>query len=40
MHLGLVTIVVKDYDAAIGFFVSALGFELAEDSPASTNDGR
>ena len=40
MHLGLVTIVVDDYDSAIGFFVDALGFELAEDSPALTNDGR
>jgi len=40
VHLGLVTIVVDDYDSAIGFFVDALGFELAEDSPALTNDGR
>lgn len=40
MHLGLVTIVVNDYDQAIGFFTSALGFELAEDSPSLTNDGR
>ena len=40
MHLGLVAIVVRDYDAAISFFVDALGFELAEDSPALTNDGR
>ena len=39
-HLALVTIVVDDYDAAIAFFVEALGFELAEDSPALTNDGR
>jgi len=31
---------VDDYDSAIGFFVNALGFELAEDSPALTNDGR
>ena len=38
--LELVTIVVEDYDAAIAFFVDALGFELAEDSPAVTNDGR
>ena len=38
--LELVTIVVDDYDAAIAFFVDALGFELAEDSPAVTNDGR
>jgi catechol 2,3-dioxygenase-like lactoylglutathione lyase family enzyme len=40
MHLGLVTIVVRDYDQAIGFFVDTLGFELAEDSPSLTNDGR
>ncbi len=40
MHLGLVTIVMDDYDSAIRFFVDALGFELAEDSPALTNDGR
>jgi catechol 2,3-dioxygenase-like lactoylglutathione lyase family enzyme len=40
VHLGLVTIVVSDYDAAIRFFTGVLGFELAEDSPALTNDGR
>ncbi|MDY7099776.1 MAG: VOC family protein [Actinomycetota bacterium] len=39
-HLELVTIVVDDYDDAIRFFVDALGFELVEDSPATTNDGR
>jgi len=31
---------VHDYDEAIGFFVDVLGFELVEDSPAQTNDGR
>jgi catechol 2,3-dioxygenase-like lactoylglutathione lyase family enzyme len=40
MHIGLVAIVVKDYDPAIRFFVGTLGFELVEDSPAVTNDGR
>ena len=40
MHLGLVALVVTDYDPAISFFVDALGFELVEDSPALTNDGR
>ncbi len=40
MHLGLIAIVVGDYDPAISFFVDALGFELVEDSPALTNDGR
>jgi catechol 2,3-dioxygenase-like lactoylglutathione lyase family enzyme len=39
-HLGLVTIVVSEYDPAISFFVDALGFELVEDSPSVTNDGR
>lgn len=36
----LVTLIVRDYDAAIAFFVDVLGFELAEDSPSTTNDGR
>ncbi len=40
MHLGLVVIVVSEYDPAIRFFVEALGFELVEDSPSLTNDGR
>ncbi|GAA3451817.1 VOC family protein [Dactylosporangium matsuzakiense] len=39
MHLELVTIVVEAYDPAIAFFVDALGFELVEDSPASTSVG-
>ena len=39
-HLDLVTIIVEDYDPAIRFFVDVLGFELAEDSPSTTNDGR
>src|SRR5262245_43627793 len=40
MQLDLVAIIVRDYDAAIAFFVGVLGFELVEDSPATTNDGR
>lgn len=36
----LVAIVVDDYDPAVAFFVDVLGFELVEDSPARTNDGR
>lgn len=40
MQLGLVAIVVREYDPAIRFFVDVLGFELVEDSPALTNDGR
>ena len=39
-HLDLVALVVGDYDAAIRFFVDALEFELVEDSPSLTNDGR
>ncbi|MEM7094810.1 MAG: VOC family protein [Actinomycetota bacterium] len=39
MQLGLVTLVVDDYDEAIAFFVDALGFELVEDSPSVANDG-
>jgi catechol 2,3-dioxygenase-like lactoylglutathione lyase family enzyme len=40
VFLEMATVIVDDYDAAIGFFVDALGFELVEDSPALTNDGR
>jgi catechol 2,3-dioxygenase-like lactoylglutathione lyase family enzyme len=40
MHLHLVTIIVDDYDEAIAFFTGPLGFDLAEDSPSRTNDGR
>lgn len=39
-HLELVTLIVADYDPAIRFFVDVLGFELVEDSPSLTNDGR
>jgi catechol 2,3-dioxygenase-like lactoylglutathione lyase family enzyme len=38
--LQLTAIIVEDYDDAIAFFTQASGFELAEDSPARTNDGR
>jgi catechol 2,3-dioxygenase-like lactoylglutathione lyase family enzyme len=38
--LQLTAIIVDDYDEAIAFFTQVLGFELAEDSPANTNDGR
>jgi catechol 2,3-dioxygenase-like lactoylglutathione lyase family enzyme len=31
--LGLVSLVVRDYDEALEFFVGKLGFELVEDSP-------
>ncbi len=40
MPIELVTVIVEEYDAAIAFFVDGLGFTLAEDSPARTNDGR
>jgi catechol 2,3-dioxygenase-like lactoylglutathione lyase family enzyme len=36
----LTAILVEDYDDAIAFFTGAFGFELTEDSPARTNDGR
>jgi catechol 2,3-dioxygenase-like lactoylglutathione lyase family enzyme len=39
MHLELVSVIVEDYDEAIDFFTRALGFELAEDSPAATTVG-
>ena len=39
-HISLVALVVRDYDTAIRFFVEILGFELVEDSPSTTNDGR
>ncbi|MEU5995941.1 VOC family protein [Spirillospora sp. NPDC047418] len=40
MQLALITIVVDDYDQAIEFFTAALGFDLVEDSPSVTSDGR
>jgi catechol 2,3-dioxygenase-like lactoylglutathione lyase family enzyme len=40
VQLDLITVIVDDYDQAITFFAGALGFELAEDSPSLTNDGR
>ncbi len=39
MHLEHMALIVDDYDAAIAFFVNALGFELVEDSPALTTVG-
>jgi catechol 2,3-dioxygenase-like lactoylglutathione lyase family enzyme len=39
MQIELVTLVVRDYDEAIDFFVKILGFSLAEDSPSLTNSG-
>ena len=39
-RLDLVAVIVREYDPAIDFFVSILGFEVAEDVPSLTNDGR
>jgi len=39
VQIELITIVVDDYDPAIAFFTGVLGFELIEDSPATTTDG-
>jgi catechol 2,3-dioxygenase-like lactoylglutathione lyase family enzyme len=39
-QLELISVVVPDYDAAIRFFVDVLAFELVEDVPSLTNDGR
>ena len=40
VHLEQFALIVDDYDRAIRFFVDVLGFELVEDSPSLTNDGR
>ena len=40
MYLEQLAVIVDDYDSAIDFFVDALGFDLVEDSPSLTNDGR
>ena len=39
MYLSLTTMIVSEYDAAIDFFVQAVGFELIEDSASEANDG-
>src|SRR5688572_22958687 len=39
-NLDLVALIVDDYDRAIEFFVRVLQFELLEDQPSTTNDGR
>jgi len=39
MHVEHMALIVDDYNAAIAFFVDALGFELVEDSPALTTVG-
>jgi Glyoxalase/Bleomycin resistance protein/Dioxygenase superfamily len=40
MHIEHVAVIVDDYDRAIEFFVEVLGFELVDDTPSLTNDGR
>jgi catechol 2,3-dioxygenase-like lactoylglutathione lyase family enzyme len=40
MHLEQLALIVEDHDRAIRFFVDVLGFDVVEDSPALTNDGR
>ena len=39
-NLELVALVVRDYEPAIRFFIDVLKFELIEDTPSLTNDGR
>jgi catechol 2,3-dioxygenase-like lactoylglutathione lyase family enzyme len=38
--LGYVSLIVRDYDEAISFFTTKLGFELIEDSPSKDRMGR
>ena len=39
-HIELVALIVREYEPAIDFFVNVLQFELVEDVPSLTNDGR
>jgi catechol 2,3-dioxygenase-like lactoylglutathione lyase family enzyme len=39
-HLDLVALIVREYEPAIEFFVRTLEFELVQDVPSLTNDGR
>ena len=40
VRIDLVALIVDEYDPAIAFFTGVLGFELVEDTPSLTNDGR
>ena len=40
MQIDLVALIVDEYDPAIAFFTGVLGFDLVEDSPSLTTDGR
>ena len=39
-HLELIALVVDEYDSAIEFFVDVLGFDVVDDSPSISDDGR
>ncbi len=39
-QIELMALLVREYDPAIRFFIDVLEFELVEDSPSLTNDGR
>ena len=38
--LGLISVVVRDYDEALGFYVGVLGFDLVEDTPVPEQEKR
>jgi catechol 2,3-dioxygenase-like lactoylglutathione lyase family enzyme len=38
--INLVSLVVRDYDEALGFFVGKLGFRLVEDTPVPAQQKR
>ncbi|WP_204035958.1 VOC family protein [Micromonospora qiuiae] len=40
MQIDLVALIVDEYDPAITFFTDVLDFDLVENSPSLTNDGR
>ncbi|ASW55556.1 VOC family protein [Plantactinospora sp. KBS50] len=40
MQIDLVALIVREYDPAIAFFTGVLGFDLIEDVPSLTTDGR
>ncbi|MCM4084982.1 VOC family protein [Paractinoplanes hotanensis] len=40
MQIDLIALIVDEYDPAIAFFTGVLGFDLVEDSPSLTTDGR
>ncbi len=39
-RIGLITLVVREYDEAITFYVEMLGFQLVEDSPVPSQNKR